>query len=133
MVDYLAVLVATLAAFAVGAVWYSVLFQRSWKELMGFSDEAMRTMKMTPALAMTGGFVTTLILVYALASLMDVLPISTALEAAWFGLMISVGFIATTQANIIWYENKPLKLFFINASHYIVAVIAAALVLFYWP
>lgn len=132
MTDFLEILVATVAAFAVGAVWYSLLFSKSWKTLMGYTDEVMRSMKMTPAKAMAGGFVATLILVYALAALMDMLPITTVGEAIWFSLIVSVGFIGMTQMNIIWYEDKPWKLYFINAAHYVAAVLAAVLVLFYW-
>ncbi len=132
MVDYLGVLIATIAAFAVGALWYSVLFGRQWRNLMGITDEKMRSMKVTPVRAMTGGFIATLVLVYVLAALMALLPIVTAGEAAWFGFLIALGFIATTQLNTVLYEDKSWKLFFINASHYLVAVTVAALVLFYW-
>lgn len=132
MVDYLAVLMATVAAYAIGALWYSVLFGKSWQSLMGFTEETMRSMKMTPTKAMIGGFFSTLVLVYVLAALMELLPIITAGEAAWFGFLTAFGFIAMTQMNSIWYENRPWKLFFINASHYLIAVTAAALVLFYW-
>lgn len=132
MVNYLAVLVATVVAFGVGALWYTVIFGKQWKHLMGLTDDTMRAMKMSQTQAMIGGFLSTFVLVYVLALLMQILPISTAGETVWFAFLLTVGFIGTTQLNSIWYEDRPWKLYFINASHYVVAVVAAALVLFYW-
>jgi len=135
MVDYLAVLVATIAAFAVGALWYGPLFGRQWRMLMNYSEghagTALGGQSVTMASAMTGGFLTTLILVYVLAVLMQALGIASAAQAAWFGFAIAVGFIGTTMANSVLYERRPVQLYLINVSHYVVATIVAALVLFY--
>ena len=74
MVNYLAVLVATIAAFAVGALWYGPLFGRQWRVLMNYSEGHAGTPSggegMPMASAMVGGFFATLILVYVLAVLM---------------------------------------------------------------
>jgi hypothetical protein len=37
-VNYLAVLVAALANYVIGMVWYGALFGRAWKTLAGVSD-----------------------------------------------------------------------------------------------
>lgn len=132
-VNFIAVIAAAVAAFMVGWFWYSALFGKQWRELMGFSDEVMRTMKMTPAKAMTGGFVTTLIMVFVLANLMAMTGSTTVGAALTFAFWIWLGFVATIMSNSLWYENKTTKLYLINASHYLVALLVAAFVLAWWP
>ena len=135
MVDYLSVIVAAVAAFAVGALWYGPLFGRPWRLLMNYSEGHAGTPSggqgMSMPFAMGGGFIATLVLVYVLAVFMQALGIATASEAVSFGFTVSVGFIATTMMNSVFYERRPWKLYLINASHYVVAVIVASLVLFY--
>ena len=132
-VNYLAVLVSTIAAFAVGALWYGPFFGKQWRDLMGFSVGSMQTMKMTPAKAMTGGFVTTLVLVYVLANFFAMAEVSSIAAALTFAFWIWLGFIATIMLNSVWYENRTLQLYLINASHYLVALLVAALILAWWP
>jgi CBS domain containing-hemolysin-like protein len=132
-VDFLAVLVATILAFAVGALWYSVLFGKQWRELMGFTDEVMKSMKMTPAKGLAGGFLTTLVMVFVLANLMAMTYTESIGAALTLAFWIWIGFVATIMSNLMWYENKPVKLYLINASHYLVAILLAALVLAWWP
>lgn len=132
-VDFVAVLAASVATFMVGWLWYSALFGKQWKELMGYTDEVMRTMKMTPAKSMAGGFVTTVILVFVLANLMAMTGATSTGAALTLAFWIWVGFVATIASNSIWYENRPTKLYLINASHYLVALLVAASVLSLWP
>ena len=136
MVDYLGVLVATIAAFAVGALWYGPLFGRQWRTLMNYAEGHGGTPAggegMPMKSAMTGGFLATLVLVYVLAVLMHQFVITSAMQAVSFGFTIALGFVATTMANSVFYERRPWKLYLINVSHYVVAIIVAALVLFYW-
>jgi len=132
-VNFIAVIVATVAAFLVGALWYGPLFGKEWKRLMGFSDEAMRSMKMTPFQAMAGGFVATLVLTFVLANLMAMTLTVTVGAALTLAMWIWIGFVATIMSNMVWYESRPMKLYFINASHYLVALLVAAFVLAWWP
>src|SRR3989344_7788292 len=138
MEDLLSILLAAIAAFAVGALWYGPLFGRRWRLLMSFSEghmgapEAAATGQgVTMGGALAGGFVATSVLVLALAFFMDALAVMTVESALTVSLMVSLGFIATTMADSVFYERKPWSLYLINASHYVVAVTVAALVLFY--
>ncbi len=132
-VNFVAVFVATVAAFMVGALWYGPLFGKQWKVLMGFSDETMKSMSMTMTKAMSGGFVATLILVFVLANFMRALQVFTLDMAFALAFWIWLGFVATIMSNSMWYENRPMKLYIINASHYFVALMVAAAVLAWWP
>jgi hypothetical protein len=138
MVDYLDVLAASAAAFAVGALWYGPIFGRRWRLLMEFSEghmgageSAATGQGMPMGAAMTGGFIATLVLVLALSFFMDALSVMSVNAALTVALVVSLGFIATTMANSVFYERRSWSLYVINAGHYVVAIIVASLVLFY--
>lgn len=136
--DYLSILVATVAAFAVGALWYGPLFGRRWRLLMNFSEGHMGASEgaatgpgMPLASAMVGGFIATFFLVWALNFLLEAFSITTISGALAISLLVSIGFIATTMANSVFYERRSWGLYLINLGHYIVALIVASLVLLY--
>ena len=136
--NYLSVLAATVAAFAVGALWYGPLFGRRWRLLMNFSEGHMGAQEgaatgqgMPMASAMTGGFVATFFLVFALNFLMTSFGVMSVSGALAISILVSAGFVATTMANSIFYERRSLGLYLINVGHYIVALAVAALVLLY--
>lgn len=128
-INYLAVLVAAIASFAVGALWYSVLFAKKWKSLMGFNDEVMKNMKMTPTKSLIFGFIATLIMVYVLAHFAVAFAVSDIASAATLGFWVWVGFQAPIMANAIFYENRPVMLYLINVSYQLAATVVAAVVL----
>jgi len=41
-INYLAVVLAAVAFFAVGAAWYTVLFGKAWQRALGLSDEQLK-------------------------------------------------------------------------------------------
>lgn len=131
MVNYLAVLIAALAAFVVGSLWYTVLFGKMWRKLMGISEgQAMPKQSMTQS--MIGGFIATLVLSFVLAVLLQMLAVTTVSGAVHVALLVWLGFVATISSNSIWYEGRPWALYFINVAHYLVAIVVAALVLVCW-
>ena len=131
-INYLAVLVAAIAAMAIGFLWYGPLFGKEWKKLMGFTDKSMKEMKMTPMQAMIGGFITTLIMSYILAHFIDYAQSATFMDGAVAGTWIWLGFIATVQLGIVLWEGKPVKLYVINTLHYLVALIVMGGILAIW-
>lgn len=139
MDNLLGVLVATVAAFAVGMVWYTALFGKRWQALMNYSEGHLiesgaagtgKGMSMTTA--MVGGFVSTFVLVLTLSFIMQAVGARSIRDAVFLGLAVSIGFIATVLANAMWYERRPFELYLINAGHYVVAVVVAALVLLHF-
>lgn len=132
--NYLALLVAAIAAFAVGALWYGPLFGKPWRALMNIPEGApgMGSMKMPPMQAMVGGFIATLVLTFVLSMFIGAFGVTTALGAVVLAVWIWLGFIASVMLNSVFYEGRPWKLYFINASHYLVALVVAALILALW-
>lgn len=122
----LAVLVAAIAIYAIGALWYSVLFVKAWRQLMGVSPEAPR---MSRVGTLIGGFVATLVLAFSFAL---ILLAGSAIGAVLYALIVAIGIVGMVQINGVLYEGRPWKLFFINFGYYIVAFVVEALILYYW-
>ncbi len=129
-INYLAVLLAGVVNMAVGFMWYGPLFGKMWKSLMGFTDESMKSMKMTATTAMIGGFITALVMAYVLAYLLvGMVGTGDTYEAMKLACMVWIGFLATTAAGSYLWEGKPFKLFLLNAAEQFVVIHLMALVL----
>ena len=130
-INYVGVLVGAIAAFAVGAIWYSLLFRKQWMRLMGITPEGMKGMRLTGPQAMGIGFFTVLLMVYVLAHFEFLVGVADMREALVLGFWIWLGFQAPLLANSVLYENRPFSLYLINASQQLVATLVASAVLFY--
>jgi hypothetical protein len=133
-VNYFAVLVAAVAAFMVGWLWYGPLFGKPWRKLMNVPEggAGMGNAKMSFAQAMTGGFIATVILVFVLAEFLAITGTATVAGAVVIGLWLWLG-VAAVMSNMVWYESRPFTLYLINASHYLAAILLASAVLSWWP
>lgn len=132
-VNWLAVLVAAVAAMVVGFAWYSEsLFGKQWTKLMGISAKEAKKMKKKGMGAQCAlGFLTTLVTAYVLAVVLNWYgpwDVWSAMDAAFW---VWLGFTATTQYGTVIWGRKPMKLFWINAGHTLVGVLVMASVLFY--
>ncbi len=116
-VNWLAVLVATIVAFVLGGLWYSkVLFGNVWMQEVGLTEEAVNNANMPRTFATT--FLLQLIAAVAIAALIGndgnwQLGLQTGL---WVGLF----WIATAYGVTYLFEQRPFRLWLINAGYYVV-------------
>lgn len=135
-VNYLAVLVAAILSMVVGFVWYGFLFRKVWMELMNYTPGNMGHMKMTANKAYTIQFVASLVMAYTLSHVITFA--SAYMEAGGIqvglssGFWMWLGFIAPVSLGVVLWENKPWKLWFINASHYLVMLLVMGAILAVW-
>lgn len=131
-VNYIAVLGAAVAAYVVGALWYGPVFGRAWMKLSGITRESMKDMPLTPAVAMTLGFITTLLTSYVMAVFVTLLGPINAQAALTLSFWIWIGFVMTTLAGGPLWEGKSFKLFAFNSAHSLVALSVLSLILTFW-
>jgi len=121
-IDWLTVFLGALAFFAVGAVWYTVLFGKAWQRAAGLSDEQLKAGANMP-------------LIFGTAFLLELLIATTlAHQYAMTGpsdrakMMIATGYGAMLLAPALGinylFLRKPLKLFLIDAGHLIAGMVA---------
>lgn len=131
-VNYAAVLVATIAGMAIGAMWYGPVFGKYWMKLMGFTPESMKGMPLTPFQAMGVGLVVMFVTNWALANLIGLLGIMDAIAALELVALIWLGFYFTTAAGAFLWEGKSWKLWLFNAAQYLVSLSVAAAIIASW-
>jgi hypothetical protein len=123
-VSYLAVLFAGIVNMALGAFWYSpVLFGSQWMKLSGLTKKDLEATKKKGMQKEYGmSFVAGLVLAYALGMLLSRVSIASSGEAAAFGAMVGVGFVATTKLPDTLWNKKPLMLWVINSGYSVVSL-----------
>ncbi len=135
--DYLnwpAILVAALAYFALGALWYSpVLFVKKWVAYLKI-DVNNADAKKGMGMLFGGSFVLMFIQCVAIAILAERMEIRGDgwMSGLKFGALTGCCFCAATIGVNYLYEKKPLGLFLINAGYAIVGNIIAAIIICSW-
>ncbi len=129
-VNYLAVLVAAIAHFLLGSVWYSpVMFLRDWVDDNGFDTNRKPGIN-----SMLKIFVTSFLMYGAMAIVLATV-IGTGAEfkdGVNMGLYIGLGLIATSTAAHYVYENKSLRLFLINAGYGVAGMVIMGAIVGAW-
>lgn len=131
-INYVAVLVAAAAQFAIGAAWYTALFGKQWLKLNGISKEKVEAQKDNMAKTYALSFVTSLVMAYVLAHVLGYSNATTALAGATGGFWVWLGFIATTMFSSVLYLQKPVKLWAIDSGYYLVSLLVMGAVLAVW-
>jgi hypothetical protein len=123
------ILVAALSGFAIGGLWYGPLFQKSWMQLSGMTREkgAQSSLPLTFGCA----YVLNLVAATGLALLLgDHGGWASGLHT---GAFAGLFFIATALGVIYLFEQRPFKLWCINAGYQIVNFAAMGAILGIWP
>lgn len=108
-INYVAVGVAAVAQFIVGAIWYMPLFGSMWRDIHGFGklskaeqDQAQK--EMMPMLGVQ--FVGTVITTVVLAKLLLLLPTYSAYSVA---VMVWLGFQVPVQVSAVMFGGTQAK------------------------
>jgi hypothetical protein len=129
-INFAAVFAAALAAFLLGAVWYSpLLFVHAWIKESGVKVEELKKSKML--MSMVFGFLLTLMMSFNLAAFLSA-PDTTFVWGLIAGALAGIGWVAAGLGMIYVYEGKSLKLFFINAGYLVIALILMGGILGAW-
>lgn len=132
-INYLAVLVSAAAGFVIGALWYSVLFGKVWMKLSGMDKKKIeKGKKKGMAKSYVAGFATLLVMAFVLAHFVDMAEATTVLGGAQAGFWAWLGFVATIMLNKVIWEGKPVKLYVLDAAHYLVVLLAMGSILAVW-
>ncbi len=132
-VNYYAIIISAIISFVLGALWFSLLFGKSWTKLMGYSAKDIENAKkkgMTKSYLI--GLIGQLILSYVLANFIIYADAKTIIEGIQIGAFIWLGFVATISLGMILWDNKPIKLYIINTSYWLVSLIIQGIILSVW-
>jgi len=131
-VNWIAVLVAAIGYFAMGALWYSrAFFGLKWAKLREIdvnNDAAQNGM----IKIMIASFLCMLISCTALALLIVRLDLFVFSSALIIGTLAGLGFSGMSIAISLVYQRKPLVLYLIECGYHLAGNIVAATILVLW-
>jgi len=115
------VLAGTTACFAVGALWYGVIFAKPWQRAAGLSNTQLRAGNMGLIFGLTFAFEMLIAMVlWHLIARTDPPQFVVMMMAMGFAFGIMIPAIGINYLH----QRKPLALFLIDAGHFLVAMAA---------
>jgi hypothetical protein len=128
-VNYLAVIAAAIATFALGGLWYSpALFGKVWQREAGVSEEKMKTANMALIFGLT--FVLSLIAAWVFALFLGPRPpMALGLGA---GFSAGLCWVAASFGISYLFERRSLKLWLINGGYHTLQFTIIGLILALW-
>jgi len=133
-VNIFAVLVAGALNMALGYFWFApTAFGKIWLRATGLTPERMAEihhegMKRSMLLSLF----TSLMTAYVLAVIVGIMGFTGLVYGAVTGLLVWAGFLATSLLGPVLYEGKPMSLYAVNASYYLVSLVLMGAVLGIW-
>ena len=123
-VNWLAVGIAEAALFALGAVWFMLLFARAYVVALGREDAPARQRS---ALFIVAPLFCQTVIIITSAVLMRALSITTYAAALEFGLIVGIGYLIPMVVNIANNPNfpKPTQYSLINAPFFLLGSVIA--------
>ena len=132
-VNLLAVLVAALAYYAGGALWYSpVLFGKQWMVLVGLTEEKIKGKQKEAWKSYGTALVAALLISYGLVRIemyLNVVTFSGGLHAGFWSWLC---FVVTTSATNNSFAGRPLKLLLIDSGYHLYGFLVMGVILAVW-
>lgn len=136
-INYIAILVAVVANFFLGFIWYTPLFGKAWAKEMGFDTTIKPSggqMAKGMIFMVIGNFLMAYVFAHNIAAwsfvpgideLGDIGNIMNSAIFTWLGFYLPV------DIGVVTWEQKSWKLFWINTGYHLVMLLVAATILVY--
>ena len=135
-INYLAVVVSAVIGVAIGFVWYSnALFGKQWRMLVGIHnaapDAAEKIKKQMPK-ALSATVVGSLVTAYVLAHFLSYAGAADIVGGLRGAFWIWLGFVAPVLLTMYLYQQKSIRLFFIDSAYQLLVLLVMGAVLASW-
>jgi hypothetical protein len=128
--NYVAVVVAAVAYWILGAIWYGALFSKPWMALEQMTDERARSMN--PVLPYVITMVLNLLIAYVLSQIILWRNGNTAGRGAAIGVILWVGLIGPITFTTYMYEMRSHTLWAINEFYSLAGLVLMGAILGAW-
>ncbi len=128
-INWLSVIMASLAAFVIGALWYSpILFGKAWQKELKLKDEDIKNANMPLIFGMS------FIFMFIAAFVMDMFigKEATLVSGIAAGTLVGVAWIATSIGITYLFARKSFRLIFIDSGYFVVYFIVMGAILGAW-
>ncbi len=130
--NWLAVIVVTVAGFLLGWLWYSALFGKVWMAEMKITPESIKAADYNMPALFGSGLAYTLVSTFALALLLRAHGTTSPLHGAEIGALIGLLVVGARMANGGLWEKRSLRLQAINIGHETVLFAVQGAILAVW-
>lgn len=116
------IILATILNMIIGMFWYSQSgFGKTWMTLSGMNSKKINKPVKGMGKLYLISTLCSLIIAVVLSAFIKYTTASTFLEGAVIGVILCLGFIATTMINSVLWEGKTFKLYLLNVSYYFIS------------
>ncbi len=126
-VNWLAVIVATLSTFVLGAIWYGPLFGKAWMAEHGYTEEDLKDANMGKIYGTA--FVLEFIMVANLAFFIQGVGLG---ESVLYAFLTGFGWVAMAIGVNYLFSRNSIKLWFIDAFYFVVSFTIMGVILGAW-
>jgi len=113
------ILIAAVVEWLLGALWYGLVFRKSWLTLAGFSET---NKPKNGAMTMVCSFIACLLLTFVIAHVVAWAGAITFTGGAKLGIICWLGFMAPPLFTQHIAENRRANLFAINAAYWLLVM-----------
>jgi surface polysaccharide O-acyltransferase-like enzyme len=128
--NYPAVVVAAVAYWILGAIWYAVLFSKQWMALENVSVEQAKSMN--PVVPYVVSFLLNILIAYSLAQICIWRNANTIGRGASVGVLLWIGFVGPITYTTYMYEMRPKELFAINQFYPLAGMVLMGAIIGAW-
>lgn len=129
-INYLAVMVTTLASMILGTIWYAPrVFGKEWMKLIGLTEQDTKENRGAPMVLMMVG---SLVAAYVMAHFVGFTNATTLADGARTGAWIGIGFVFTAAMGESIFSQKPARLLAITGGYQVVNLIMIGAILGAW-
>ncbi|HEX4798612.1 MAG TPA: DUF1761 domain-containing protein [Burkholderiales bacterium] len=128
-INWRAVLVATVVAYVIGAVWYAPpVFGNRWMAALGKSKEQLGD----PVKLMVAQFLLTLVIASVLAAVVVRFGAVTWIEGATIGFVLSLGLVATSLLSDWMFRGFSMRLYWMQIGCKVAYITVTGAILGAW-
>ncbi len=134
-----AVLAGGVLAMIIGALWYSpLLFAKSWQMASGMTEDKIKeAQKKGMGKTYLAAFLAAIVLSYVLAAAVALAAMAMGVPSTFglgsqVGAWLWLGFIAVPFLNMVFWERKSWKLYWINSLNYLITLVLVGGLLGSW-
>lgn len=129
-VNWLSLIIGSIAYFLLGAIWYGGVFSKAWVRLSGINPNDP-DMKKGVALTMISSFLFMALSCIGLTIFRQLVPMNNYADAFHLAVLISICFSTPAISIGYLYNKKPAALYFIDCGYHILGLIIASLIMQY--
>ena len=126
--NWIAILVSTGAAFALGGIWYGPAFGKAWMAALGKTEEELQPSPRPFIISFFAALLTCVLL----AAIIKGFALTTLVDGIIIGFVCGIGFIAASMASDAAFCGWGIRLFLIQAGYRVVYTVIMGMILAVW-